>query len=168
MEEKLQYLLFKIVYEDLKLFNYEKKIVSAEIKPKTIVCEDRKKIISQYFFLESQINLQNLSLEKQQQLNKFYNEDNLLENTNLKQFMKDNIKTLLTSEEKGYNKCNGFEVPTDAIVLSFQYCDYDENYTRTQIDFIYNMLNEIQMNPFNPYKVAIIIKTESLKERRII
>ena len=157
-----------MIYDDLKLFNYEKKIVSAEIKPKTIVCEDRKKIISQYFFLESQINLQNLSLEKQQQLNKFYNEDNLLENTNLKQFMKDNIKTLLTSKEKGYHKRNGFEVPADAIVLSFQYCDYDENYTTDQVDFIFNMLNEIQLNPFNPYKIAFIRKTETLKERRII
>lgn len=172
MEENLQYLLFKMIYDDLKLFNYEKKIVSAEIKPKTIVCEDRKKIISQYFFLESQINLQKLTLEKRKQLNKFYNdaihENDLLENKKLKQFLKNNMMLMLTNQEKGYIKYNGFEIPKDAVILSFQYCDYDENYTTDQVDFIFNMLNEIQLNPFNPYKIAFIRKTETLKERRII
>ena len=74
MLDELKLILFRIIYEKLKLDSVEKRFLDYGLKPKQIVSDGmnyKNKFDNKFFFLKSDVHLENLSLEEITLLKKY-------------------------------------------------------------------------------------------------
>ena len=92
LEEKIKYQYMKILYQWLELNKVEKYLKDKGIKFKNIIDPDNLKI-SDYFFLQNDINLNRLTKEELQELENYFKMD---------------IKDINSNKNVLYNQMNQF------------------------------------------------------------
>lgn len=180
MENRLKLILFEIIYNKLGLKEIEDCFVYNNIKGKKINNYDKYPILSKYFFLMNDVNLDCLFDIEKEELSKYYNlycQGDETGKKRLYEFLESNALKLLlpkTDEKYLYWGYTSFEymAPSDAIVLGFHYIAFD-NSTMEEYDmsekFINNKLNYIQKELAENFghKVAVI-KYDDVPRSRVL
>lgn len=160
MEELIKNKIFEIIYKKLNLQEIEKQLIEAKIPSKKINTTNDFSIISNYFCLQNDINLNNLTKEEQTTLQQ------LLEKgaeSEINAFLERNMLELcLPKIETSYIYWGPNETkhaaPSDALVIAFHYLEFSPALTLEQKRVIANVANEIQFElaPKINKKIAVI------------
>ena len=146
LEEKIKYQYMKILYQWLELNKVEKYLKDKGIKFKNIIDPDNLKI-SDYFFLQNDINLNRLTKEELQELENYFKMDikdinsnkNVLYNQ-MNQFLIKNIYKILLPEPKDRTLEAEFMdlysyVPDDSICFNCHFIRFDKSYKDCFVSF---------------------------------
>ena len=162
-----KYLFFKKLYNSLGLKEIEQTFIKEKINSLEVVLNEKCDIISNYFFLLNDVDIDNLSKE---QLDKFHlyfsKEINDLEENDLKEiykFIDDTYKLLLfpniDSKYVYYGPINdNYSCPRDAIAIGLYYDafgDYDDFEVENKLADIINYI-QFDLAKKENIKVAVI------------
>lgn len=179
MEDKIKYQYMKILFEKLELGFFEKFFQECGVKSKEIVDQDNLKI-SDYFFLQNNVDLSRLNNEELFYLKQYFSED-IKVTSNCENAKYDEINTFLikklpiilfpdTKEKSISLDGNPFHrIPSDAICFYFHYLRYSSD-EYTDFSKVYDKLNYIQSvwSKEKNMKIAILPCEEQLDNIRII
>ena len=161
MESEIKRLLFEIIYDKLNLKDIEEDFNNNKIPKKDIINKKNEKIISNYFFLRNDVNLDELTKEETIYLLSKMNQKS--DTKELKDFLEQNMLRLLlpkTNEKYIYWDINDDEhlAPSDAIVIAFHTIEFLEGIDEVRNAYICEKLNYIQdvLGPQANIKVAVL------------
>lgn len=165
IEEKIKHQYMKILYEKLELYKIDDYFKANGVLPKEIV-GDSNQIISRYFFLFNNVNLNNLTSDELEKIKMYFSFDlSKLDNDKIYEindFLLNNMfKILITKSDKkyiGYGDINPSNVvPSDAITFVCHFLRYNNN-SELITKIVYDKLNYIQdsLSKEKNIKLAVI------------
>ncbi len=175
--DNYKYLFLKNLYETLNLKVIEQKLLSEKVKPLNIVSDDYYDIISHYFFLLNDVNIEKLNSE---QVNKFYTlfskKISDLSEQELKEalkFIDDTYYLMLfpnTEEKYVYYgpMTDNYICPRDAIALGLYYDafgDYDDFELENKLADIVNYIQFDLSKKVNKRLAVILFNQLTLENR---
>lgn len=128
--DNYKYLFFKKIYDELKLNQIEKELPKKKIMPLKVVQDENYDIISNYFFLLNDLNLDGLSNEQLQEFHNYFSKKikdlTEIELHNINEFIEKTYSLLLfpKGDEKYvyYGAINtDYTAPRDAIAIGIYY-----------------------------------------------
>ena len=173
MEDKIKYQYMKILFERFELDLFEKYFHECGVKAKEMVDSDNLKI-SDYFFLQNNVDLSRLSNKELNYLKQYFSND-IKETSNCENAKYEEMNTFLiqkipiilfpdTTEKSISLDSNPFHrIPSDAICFYFHYLRYSSD-EHTDFSKVYDKLNYIQSvwSKEKNVKIAIIPCEEQL------
>ena len=178
MKKILKYLSNKVIYEELNLKEIEKKLLDAKIIPKRITSVDGLAIISNYFFLWNDVNIDRLNLfEKDKLINlyKDYIDSGKKEDKDLCLFLKERLyKLLLPNSDEDYPMevlvRKSQKIENDSIILMCHFVQFDNDYpmTNQQYAIMHDLLEKVEQDSISKgLKVKIVEFNDALIMREI-
>lgn len=165
--ENYKYMFFKGLYETLNLKDLEQKLENEEIKPLKIVSNEGYEIISHYFFLLNDININALTTTQLQEFNRYFSKEihslSEQEVKEIQKFINDTYSLLLfpsgDSKYVYYGPINDdYICPRDAIAIGLYYDtfgDYDTFEVENKLSDIINYIQFDLSKKINK-KIAVI------------
>lgn len=174
MKDKAKLLFSKIIYKKMELDIIEQEIINSNIKCKDVVNNDNYDIVSKYFFLMNDVNLNKLTEYEKFKLEDYISNidfQNIVISSDLLNFLEEIMyKVLLPDTTEKYLSYYGtgyeYMAPSDSIVLGFHYIKYmnnDDYNIKLQNKIICEKMNYIQgvMGPSKQMKVSVLVFDES-------
>lgn len=165
--DNYKYVFFKELYNSLKLKNLEQKLINENIKPLDIIEGDKYKIISNFFFLLNDVNLENLSKKQLSKFYEYFSKDiNLLSKHEMDEiidFVRETYSLVLfpTTNQQYiyYGPINdNYICPRDAIAIGLYYnafgC-YDDFELENKLASIINYI-QFDLAKGSNYKISVI------------
>ena len=177
MLDELKLILFRIIYEKLKLDSVEKRFLDYGLKPKQIVSDGmnyKNKFDNKFFFLKSDVHLENLSLEEITLLKKYMSSEKAADLEELYHFLENNcLKLLIPKTDKKYLIWEPgdfrYAAPSDSIVLAFHYIEFDDSYDDNLLFMVSNELNRIQKESVDlGFKTSVLEYNEVMYDWKMI
>lgn len=170
LENKIKYQYMKILYQWLELNKVEKYLKDKGIKCKNIIDPDNLKI-SDYFFLQNDINLSRLNKAELQELEKYFTMDIKDINSNknrlynkMNKFLIKNIYKILLPDPKERILENEFMdfynyVPDDSICFYCHFIRFDKSYKDGFVAFntVIDTINYIENQLSNKKKMQLTV-----------
>ncbi len=164
MKNNLIIIINNIIYDELGLETIENELTRNNVFPKQTDEFIKDKLKAKYFFLLNDLSFDRLNKDEIDQINHFY--QNGMESELIDTIKTKYLKIIIPDRKEGYFNMFGtsdqYLVPTDAIVLGFNYIrykeDYDEISDNTNESLIIKELNNIQdvLGPEKGLKIAVL------------